>query len=76
MIKRLLLLALVGILISPAMNAQMKPLEFERFELDNGLTVVLHQNNSAPVVTINVFYHVGSKNEKPGRSGFAHFLSI
>lgn len=74
MFKRLLLLLTVGFLSAPAMNAQMKPLEFERFQLDNGLTVLLHQNNSAPVVTINVFYHVGAKNEKRGRSGFAHFF--
>jgi len=72
--KRLLLSLLVGSFLLSTLNAQMKPLEFEKFELDNGLTVLLHQNNSAPVVTINVFYHVGSKNEKPGRSGFAHFF--
>lgn len=74
MIKRLLLLLLVSFLLSPAVQAQMKALDFEKFELENGLTVLLHQNNSAPVVTINVLYHVGSKNERPGRSGFAHFF--
>lgn len=74
MLKRLLLSLLVGLFLVSAANAQMKPLEFEKFELDNGLTVLLHQNNSAPVVTINVLYHVGSKNEKSGRSGFAHFF--
>lgn len=74
MIKRLLLLLLVSFLSSPAAEAQMKALDFEKFELENGLTVLLHQNNSAPVVTINVLYHVGSKNERPGRSGFAHFF--
>lgn len=74
MIRRLLLLGLLGALCLPRLNAQMKKLDFERFTLDNGLTVLLHENHTAPIVTINVFYHVGSKNEKPGRSGFAHFF--
>ena len=48
--------------------------EFTEYDLDNGLHVILHQNNSAPVVTVGVMYHVGGKNEEPGRSGFAHFF--
>ena len=43
-------------------------------ELDNGLTVVLHQDRSAPVVGVHVMYHVGSKDERPGRTGFAHLF--
>lgn len=74
MLKRMLLSLMVSLFLVSTVMAQMKPLEFEKFELDNGLTVLLHQNNSAPVVTINVLYHVGSKNERPGRSGFAHFF--
>lgn len=48
--------------------------EFTEYELDNGLDVILHQDNSAPVVTVGVMYHVGAKDEEPGRSGFAHFF--
>jgi predicted Zn-dependent peptidase len=51
-----------------------KKLEFTELKLKNGLHVILHQNNSTPIVAINVLYHVGSKNEKPDRTGFAHFF--
>jgi zinc protease len=49
-------------------------LSFERHRLDNGLDVVLHQDTSLPLVTIDLWYHVGSKNERPGRTGFAHLF--
>jgi predicted Zn-dependent peptidase len=48
--------------------------EFTEYDLDNGLHVILHQDNSAPVVTTSVMYHVGAKNENPERTGFAHFF--
>ncbi len=44
------------------------------FTLDNGLTVILHQDRSVPVVAVNLWYHVGSANERPGRTGFAHLF--
>ena len=47
---------------------------FEEFTLDNGLHVILHQDKSAPVIITSVMYHVGTKNEKPNRTGFAHFF--
>ena len=47
---------------------------FEKYLLDNGLQVILHQDRKLPVVHINLWYHVGSKNEKPGRTGFAHLF--
>ncbi len=47
---------------------------FEEYDLDNGLHVILHQDNSAPVVTTAVMYHVGSKDENPQKTGFAHFF--
>ena len=47
---------------------------FEEFDLDNGLHVILHQDNSAPVVITSVMYHVGAKDENPNRTGFAHFF--
>ncbi len=48
--------------------------EFTEYDLDNGLQVILHQDNTAPVVTVGVMYHVGAKDEEEGRSGFAHFF--
>lgn len=49
-------------------------IEFEEYDLDNGLHVILHQDNSTPIATVAVLYHVGSKNEPEGRTGFAHFF--
>ena len=47
---------------------------FEEYDLDNGLHVILHQDNNAPVVTTSVMYHVGAKDENPEKTGFAHFF--
>jgi zinc protease len=47
---------------------------YQRFVLDNGLTVIIHEDHKAPVVAVNIWYHVGSKNEKPGKTGFAHLF--
>ncbi|MDO5663887.1 MAG: pitrilysin family protein [Bacteroidia bacterium] len=47
---------------------------FEEYDLQNGLHVILHQDNTVPVVVTSVMYHVGSKNETPDRTGFAHFF--
>lgn len=53
-----------------------KPIEipFQKFVLDNGLTLIVHEDHKAPIVAVNVWYHVGSKNEKPGKTGFAHLF--
>lgn len=47
---------------------------FEEFDLDNGLHVILHQDNTAPLVVTSVLYHVGGKDEQEDRRGFAHFF--
>jgi zinc protease len=47
---------------------------FTQFKLPNGLNVILHRDTSVPVVSVNVWYHVGSGNERPGRTGFAHLF--
>jgi zinc protease len=47
---------------------------YTMFTLDNGLTVILHEDHSVPVVSVNVWYHAGSAHEKPGRTGFAHLF--
>src|ERR1051326_1408583 len=49
-------------------------LQYTRFTLPNGLTVVLHEDHSVPIVTTNMWYHVGSAREKPGRTDFAHLF--
>ena len=47
---------------------------YTRHTLDNGLDVLVHEDHGCPIVAVNVWYHVGSKNEKPGRTGFAHLF--
>jgi zinc protease len=47
---------------------------FQKFVLDNGLTVIVTEDHKAPIVAVNIWYHVGSKNEKPGKTGFAHLF--
>ena len=49
-------------------------IKFQEFKLDNGLEVIMHQDKTTPIVAVSVFYHVGSKNENPERTGFAHFF--
>jgi zinc protease len=60
----------------PAGVAALPPLDipYQKFVLDNGLTVLVHEDHKAPVVALNVWYHVGSKNEPSGRHGFAHLF--
>jgi len=71
--NRVLTIALfMGMVLS--MNAQSHEIKFKEYDLDNGLHVILHQDNSTPIVAVAVMYHVGSKNEKPDRTGFAHFF--
>jgi zinc protease len=47
---------------------------YQKFVLDNGLTLIVHEDHKAPIVAVNTWYHVGSKNEKPGKTGFAHLF--
>jgi zinc protease len=54
--------------------ARIPQLPFEKYTLPNGLQVILHQDHSTPIVGVNIWYHVGSKNERPGRTGFAHLF--
>jgi len=46
----------------------------QKYVLPNGLTLIVHEDHKAPIVAVNVWYHVGSKNEKPGKTGFAHLF--
>lgn len=72
MTKQMSLLALAFVFLFG--NAQAQNVKFEEYDLENGLHVILHQDNSNPIVAVSVLYHVGSKNEKPNRTGFAHFF--
>ncbi|MGB3852372.1 MAG: pitrilysin family protein [Tunicatimonas sp.] len=49
-------------------------ISYQEYTLDNGLRLIVHEDHKAPIVAVNVWYHVGSKNEKPGKSGFAHLF--
>src|SRR6266699_5195074 len=57
-----------------AQSAAPIQLPYSQFTLPNGLHVILHEDHSVPVVTVNVWYHVGSARERPGRTGFAHLF--
>src|ERR1043165_2535441 len=61
---------------TPASPAAPPPLQFgyTQFRLPNGLNVILHEDHTVPIVTVNVWYRVGSAREKPGRTGFAHLF--
>ncbi|AGA78045.1 M16 family metallopeptidase [Echinicola vietnamensis] len=67
-----LILTITSLLVYPVI-AQNK-IEFQEFDLDNGLHVIMHKDNTTPIVVTSVLYHVGSKNEDPERTGFAHFF--
>jgi zinc protease len=73
---RLASLAIVFVLLGNAAFAETAPVEipYEKFVLDNGLTLIVHEDRKAPIVAVNLWYHVGSKNEKVGRTGFAHLF--
>src|SRR3954469_5532903 len=57
-----------------AQSDRLPPIPFKEYKLKNGITVVMHPDRSTPIVSVDVFYHVGSKNEAPGRTGFAHLF--
>jgi zinc protease len=65
---------LVPILLACRAWAADVNISYEKFTLPNGLTVLVHEDHKAPIVAVNTWYHVGSKNEKPGKTGFAHLF--
>src|SRR5215472_12503097 len=69
-------LAASALLAAAPLVAAVRPpkLPYEISTLPNGLTVILEEDHSTPIVHLNLTYHVGSKNEKPGRTGFAHLF--
>jgi len=81
-ISRIVIVFLLFSVISQYVIGQQKPyfnpdqinIPYTRYVLDNGLTLIVHEDHKAPIVAVNVWYHVGSKNEKTGRTGFAHLF--
>src|SRR6185436_12952854 len=74
-------LAVLAVALLPAvLTAQSGPaprtleVPYRQFQLANGLNVIMHRDTSVPIVAVNVWYHVGSANERPGRTGFAHLF--
>ena len=72
------LMAVPLLLMGQKQMAKSKPVDidipYKKFVLDNGLTLLVHEDHKAPIVAVNLWYHVGSKNEKSGKSGFAHLF--
>src|SRR5580700_12205308 len=75
--NRLLLLsalAVAGAFVRARARAQEIDIPYQKIVLENGLTLIVHEDHKAPIVAVNLWYHVGSKNEKVGRTGFAHLF--
>ncbi len=73
--KRKIIFALaLGGFLQLGAQSDAKQIEFTEYDLDNGMHVILHEDHSTPIVAVSVLYHVGSKNEDPTRTGFAHFF--
>ncbi len=73
---RLLLVMLCATSITMAQTKQYPVIDipFKKYTLDNGLTLIVHEDHKLPIASFNIWYHVGSKNEKPGKTGFAHLF--
>lgn len=65
---------LLGASIAGGQATAQGKIKFSEYDLPNGLHVILHEDHATPIVTVSVMYHVGSKNEDPQRTGFAHFF--
>ncbi len=75
--KKIILTGLIYVLaqqIAFASQESELTIAYSKFVLDNGLTLIVHEDNKAPIVSVNIWYHVGSKDEKQGRTGFAHLF--
>jgi zinc protease len=65
---------IAALVLLPRAGFSQLSLPYETFELPNGLRVILHEDHTLPLVSVNTYYHVGSGHEKPGRTGFAHLF--
>jgi zinc protease len=64
----------LGVPMAHADDLSLPEIPYQKYVLPNGLTLVVHEDHKTPIVAVNVWYHVGSKNEKPGKTGFAHLF--
>lgn len=67
-------LILGGFILSAFCSVAQRKIEYTEYDLPNGIHVILHEEHATPIVAVSVLYHVGSKNETPNRTGFAHFF--
>ena len=74
MLQRTCLALLLLLGLASGVSAQATNIEFTKYKLDNGLTVILHQDRSTPIVAVSIMYKVGGKDSFEGRTGFAHFF--
>lgn len=68
------LAASLAAVAATAQQPEIPEIPYQQFTLDNGLTLIVHEDDKAPIVAVNVWYHVGAKNEEPGKTGFAHLF--
>lgn len=74
LISTFVLISLFSSTMIAQKESKLPKLQYEEYHLDNGLRVILHEDRSTPIVAVNLWYHVGSKNEVVGRTGFAHLF--
>src|SRR5262249_4617540 len=68
------LLPCLALLVPLGALAQDPEIPYDEFSLDNGLRVIVHEDHKAPIIAVTIWYHVGSKNEVAGKTGFAHLF--
>jgi len=77
MFKKIIMFGIISTFVFISCNERPSTpfkIDYEKYELDNGLTVILHEDKSDPIVGVAIQYHVGSNRETPGRTGFAHLF--
>lgn len=73
-LNRLALACLVAVPATVNAQATVPDIPYKKFILENGLTLLVHEDHKAPIAAVNIWYHVGSKNERQGKTGFAHLF--
>jgi zinc protease len=74
LLKTIMILAVIALVSCSRKASEELTIPFEKYELDNGLNVILHEDKSDPIVSVAIYYHVGSDRETPGHTGFAHLF--
>jgi zinc protease len=74
LLAALLVVAAPAVALAGSADIAVPQVPFQKRVLKNGLTLIVHEDHKAPIAAVNLWYHVGSKNEKPGKTGFAHLF--